>query len=257
MSSSLAPNLESAIAGNYSISIVAIFSEAWRQIKGIKKAFWGGFALLFLTLLGVYVSVQFLLAVLHVFEFYGLETLFRFIAGGFFEVLRLLLSVSLVFLALQRIRQQTLNSTLVFEFRKKWRALAFIGVVFYLLNFSFVSGSRLIFNKFYAAGLHTVFAIGTGIQLIVFVFLFTYLALLVTMTMVLILDKDSDLKDSFIIVFKSVNQHWFKNIALLLLASLLFLVVGILTLGVGLIWLLPFLSLISAIQYQHIFCKGQ
>jgi hypothetical protein len=257
MSSSLPTNLVKATTGQYSIPIRAIFAEAWQRIKGMKKAFWGGFALLFLTLLGVYVVFQFILAIFHVFHFADLSRVGQFIAGGFFEVLRLLLSISLVFLALQHLRNQTVNSTMVFEFRKNWQPLALLGTLFYLLNFLLVSGGRLILNHFYTNDLQTPFAIGTGIQFVVFVFLFTYIALIITMTMLLILDKKMALKESFNVAFKSVNQHGFKNIALLILASLLFFILGVVTLGIGLIWLLPFLSMISAIQYEQIFCEGR
>lgn len=256
MISSLPPNLVKATTGDYSIPIRAIFSEAWQRVKGIKKAFWGGFALLFLTLVGVYIIFQWVLAVFHLFRFYDLGMVMQFIAGGFFEVLRLLLSVSLVFLALQHLRNQAVNSTMVFEFRKSWKPLACIGVLFYLQNFLWVSGAKSVLNHFYVQGLKQLYAIGTAVLFIVFVFLFTYIALIITMSMLLILDKKISLKESFYIAFKSVNQHGFKNIALLFLASLLFLVFGVITLGVGLIWLLPFLSLLSAVQYQQIFCEG-
>ena len=257
MSQSLPPNLVKATTGQYSIPILDIFSEAWHRIKGMKKSFWGGFALLFLTLAGIYVLFQFFLAVCSVLQLYKVEAIGGIIAGGFFEVLRLLMSMSLVFLALQHLRRQTINSTMVFEFRKAWKPLTIIAVSFYVLNFLLVSGGKLLLNKFNTPGLENTFALGMGIQFIVFVFLFTYIAMLITMSMLLILDKKMSLKESFAVAFKSINQHVFKNMALMLLASLLFIGLGLVTLGIGLVWLLPFISLISAIQYQRIFCQDE
>lgn len=257
MSQSLPPSLVKATTGNYIISIRAIFSEAWHRIKGMKKSFWGGFSLLFLTLVGIYVLFQFFLAICSEFHFYQAEAIGQFIANGFFEVLRLLLSISLIFLALQHLRHQAINSTMVFEFRKAWKPLTIIAVAFYLLNFVLVFGSKMMLNKFYTQGLQNTFSFVTAIQFIVFVFLFSYIAMLITMSILLILDKKLALKESFCIAFKSINQHLFKNIALVLLASFVFLGLGLVTLGIGLIWLLPFISLISAIQYQRIFCQDE
>jgi hypothetical protein len=257
MSSSLPPNLVKATTGQYSIPIATIFSEAWHRVKGMKKSFWGGFALLFLVLVGIYVLFECFLIVCSMFQFYSAEVLGRFIAGGFFEVLRLLLSMSLVFLSLQHLRHQAINSTMVFEFRKAWKPLTIIAITFYLVNFLLVFSGKFILNTFNTQGLQNLYAIGIDIQFIVFVFLFIYIALLITMSMLLILDKKMPLKQSVYIAFKSINQHLFKNIVLLLLASLLFLGIGLITLGIGLIWLLPFMSLVSAIQYQRIFCQDE
>ncbi len=40
------------------------------------------------------------------------------------------------------------------------------------------------------------------------------------------------------------------------LTSLAFVVLTLVTFGIGLIWLLPMVSLITAIQYNQIFCEG-
>ncbi|MES2142549.1 MAG: hypothetical protein V4471_06705 [Pseudomonadota bacterium] len=236
---------------NYAMPIRAIFSEAWHRIKGMKKAFWGGFALLFLTLLGLFVIFQALLLVCDFLQLYHLSMACQFIAGGFVAVFRLLLSISLIFLALQHARNQPVNSTMVFEFRKNWKPLALIGVMLYFFNVLVLSGSDLISASLHLNG--KIWVIVSLLESIFLVFFLTYLMLLITMTMLLILDKKMALKAGFKRAFIAINQHWLKNIALLLLASLVFLVGGIITLGVGLIWLLPFISLISAIQYRQIF----
>ena len=256
MSESLSPDLVKASTGNYSLPIYAIFSKSWQSIKGIKKAFWGGFALIFLIIVGIYVLLGFLLAVCAVGHFYYVGVICQFFVGGIIEVLRLVLSIALIFLALHHFRKQTVNSAMVFKLRKNWKPLACIGILLYLLNIVLFSGTNLILYKFFAIGLNGIFASGLGLRFIVFAFLYAYITLLITMTMVLILDKKMQLKASFKIALKSINQHWFKNIALLLLAMLVFLVGGILTLGIGVIWLLPLLSLITAIQYEQIFCAA-
>ncbi|MDQ8039604.1 MAG: hypothetical protein REH83_04280 [Rickettsiella sp.] len=253
MSSFVTPDLEKVGIYRYSIPIRTLFSEAWCQIKGIKKAFWGGFALLVLTLLGIFVIFQSVMLVCAFFHFYMLGMLFQFIGGGFVEVFRLLLSISLVFLALQHARNQAINSTMVFEFRRVWKPLALIGIMLYLFHILLLAGDELISVSLF--NFKIAWMLVSGIGFFVLAFLCTYIMLLITMAMLLILDKNMKLKKSLKQAFVAVNQHWFKNIALLLLASVVLIIAGTLTLGIGLIWLLPFLALISAIQYQQIFCE--
>mgnify|MGYP003544812454 FL=1 len=58
---------------------------------------------------------------------------------------------------------------------------------------------------------------------------------------------------SFAICLKAINKRSFKNISLGLFTWFLAIFFTILTLGIGLIWLQPMLSLTHAIQYQRIF----
>lgn len=254
MSSS--PQLEKKAIIDYTVPIRAILSEAWHCVKGMKKAFWGGFALLFLTLLGLFVIFQALLLICAVFQLDHLSEVSQFFAGGFVTVFRLLLSISLIFLALQHVRGQPINSTMVFEFRKNWKPLTLIGVMLYLFNILIRIGSDLISAPVLYSNWKIIGAIGVLLGSIAFVFLLTYIMLLITMTMLLILDKKLMLKTSFNDAVTAIHRHWFKNIILLLFASLIFLIGSFITLGVGLIWLLPFITLISAIQYRQIFAES-
>jgi hypothetical protein len=254
--SQLPPDLAKASAGDYTIPITAIFAEAWQRIKGIKKAFWGGFALLFLILLGVYILLGFLLALCDLLHFYYLRSICQFFAGGIIEIWRLFISIALVFLALRHIREQAINASLVFEFRTAWKVFVFIGVLLYLFNLILLSGSNFILYKLDDAGFANVVAWGTGLRLTVFILLYSYITVLITMTVLLVLDKKISLKESFKIALQSINRHWFKNSALFFLATLLLLMGSVASLGIGVIWLLPWLSIIAAIQYQQIFCAG-
>jgi hypothetical protein len=256
MSEALSPDLVSATTGNYSIPVFAIFSTAWRHIKGIKKAFWQGLGLLFLVMVGLYIVLGFLLAVCDIFYFDRLRAICQFFMGGFIEVFRLLLSISLIFLALSHLRGQTINAQIVFEFRKNYQPLAYMGILAYLFDQMLLSGTHFILHKLTDSGLPGVLVIGEGVWVVLFILLYSYITLLITMAMLLILDKKMQFKDSLKIALISINQHWVKNIVLLILASLLFLLGGIVTLGIGLIWLLPLFFLITAIQYQQIFCAS-
>lgn len=247
MSQSLPPDLVKATTGQYSIPIKAILSEAWHRVKGIKKSFWGGFALLFVSLTGI----------CFLFFLFKAETTGKI----FFEVLRWFMDASLVFLALRHLQHQVIKATMVFEFRKAWKPLTLMAI-FYLIVFVviwlmllFLVAAGFTLSKFYGHASAIGFEFGLGILCIPFLFLFTYVFMLMKMNMLLILDKKIPAKKSFCIAFKSINRHLFKNMALVWLAGLLFLGLNLVTLGIGVIWLLPFMSLVSAIQYRQIFCQ--
>jgi hypothetical protein len=71
MSHSLPPNLVKASTGDYRIPIMSIFRQAWHGVKGMKKTFWGGFALLFLTLFIVCVLLR--IGTFLYFDYYSLS----------------------------------------------------------------------------------------------------------------------------------------------------------------------------------------
>lgn len=102
-------------------------------------------------------------------------------------------------------------------------------------------------------------ALGSIFLLLLFAvgfFIYFYLSVLVYMTVLLILDKKIAWKEGLSLVFQSVNQYPFKNLGLIILTGLVFGLLALMTLGIGLIWLLPMTSLVTAIQYNQIFCEG-
>ncbi len=271
MSHSLPPNLVKASTGDYHIPITSIFRQAWQCVKGIKKTFWGGFILLFLTLFIVCVLLSLVVALYVFLAIYphniisSLESaqlgadpfysLLNFILVGILEILRLLLTASLAYLALNQLRHQSIQVEMVFEFRKAWRPLVLIGLLLYLFDSLALSASN--FLLYYYPLTPSIFYLGFGLRFVLFVLLYTYITIGFFMAILLILDQKMSLKESLSMAFKSINQHWVKNIALILLTSFAFVVLTLLTLGIGLIWLLPMVSLVTAIQYSQIFCEGR
>ena len=270
MTYSLSANLVKACSGDYHIPIMSIFREAWHCVKGMKKAFWGGFALLFLTLFIVCVLLSLVVALYVFLAIYphniisSLESaqlgadpfynLLNFVLVGILEILRLLLTASLAYLALNQLRHKSIQVEMVFEFRKAWRPLALIGLLLYLFDSLVLSASN--FLLYYYQLTPSAFYLGFGLRFVLFVLLYTYITVGVFMAILLILDQKMPLKDSLNTAFKSINQHPVKNIGLILLTSLAFVVLTLVTFGIGLIWLLPMVSLITAIQYNQIFCEG-
>ena len=221
MSHSLPPNLVKASTGDYRIPIMSIFRQAWRGVKGMKKTFWGGFALLFLTLFIVCVLLSLVVALYVFLAIYphniisSLESaqlgadpfynLLNFILVGILEILRLLLTASLAYLALNQLRHQSIQVEMVFEFRKAWRPLVLIGLLLYLFDSVVLSASN--FLLYYYQLTPQIFYLGFGLRFVLFVLLYTYITIGVFMAILLILDQKMPLKESLSVAFKSINQH--------------------------------------------------
>lgn len=272
MSNSTAPNFIKATSGDYRIPIKAIFLEAWYRVKGMKSSFWGGFLYFILVMAAACLVLGLVLALYDVFvlplatvhdasAFYDLKLGIKFIVVAIVEILRFLLTVSLAFMALQHLRNQPIHASMVFSFRQAWRPLLIIALLLYLFNSVILSSTNLLLHSalfkqqiaYLGSGLGSIFLL--AIFLVCF-FLYFYLSILVYMTVLLILDQKIVWKESLSLAFQSVNQHFFKNVGLIIITSIVFGLLALMTLGIGLIWLLPMTSLVTAIQYNQIFCEG-
>lgn len=272
MSHSSAPNFIKATSGDYRIPIKAIFLEAWYRVKGMKTSFWLGFLYFILVMAAACLILGLVLALYDVFalplatadnaaSFYSLKLGIKFIVVAIVEILRFLFTASLAYMALQHLRHQPIHASMVFSFRHAWRPLLIIALLLYLFNSVILSSTNVLLHSalfkqqiaYLGSGLGKIFLL--AIFLVCF-FLYFYLSILVYMTVLLILDQKIPGKQSLGLAFQSINQHFFKNISLIVVTSIIFGLLALMTLGIGLIWLLPMTSLVTAIQYNQIFCEG-
>ncbi len=341
MSNILPSSVIKATKGDYEVPIRRLWLETWRQLLYIPKAFWQAFGLVMLVLLGTIIFMglllqQYDLGLLrvqnHQVQLLSLHTLqainkLKVLLSGFFlaiiEILRALLTVSLAFLGLHQIRNQTVKVTMVFAFLKNWRSLLFISVLFYFLSRIVHDGLFFLFKAIHLLSLQKlnqpIIVFAYNMLIFLSVLLNAYVMAVIFMAGLLIIDQKLTLKTSLGCAFTSVNRHALKNSALLFLASWAYIgagndlvnplfsirdgfglyfyylvllpglilaasfiiykiimfknkpsriknitliaikfILGVLILvsfflGGGLIWLLPVVSLLLAIQYQYIF----
>lgn len=265
-------NLNKAMSGDYRIPIKAIFLETWYRVRGLKASFWLGFLYFILVMAAACLLLGLVLALYDVFilplaDFHNAATLhnlklvLKFFIVGIVEVLRFLFTASLAYMALIHLRKQTPHANMVFSFRHALRPLLIIALLLYLFNSMILSGSNLFLQSallkqqiaFLGSALGSIFLL---LLFVVGFFIYFYLSVLVYMTVLLILDKKIAWKEGLSLVFQSVNQHPFKNVGLIIVTGLVFGLLALMTLGIGLIWLLPMTSLVTAIQYNQIFCEG-
>lgn len=272
MSNSIPPNFFKAASGDYRIPIKAIFLEAWYRVKGMKVSYWGGFLYFILVMALACLVLGLVLALYDVFvlplatahnaiALYDLKLGLKFIVVGIVEILRFLLTASLAFMALQHLRNEPIHASMVFSFRHAWRPLLIIALLLYLFNSFIISSTNILLHSvlFKQQMVYLGSIVGSIFLFVVFIigfFLYFYFSILVFMTVLLILDQKMTGKQSLRLAFQSINQHFLKNITLIIVTSIVFGLLTLMSLGIGLIWLLPMTSLVTAIQYNQIFCEG-
>ena len=272
MSNSIPPNFFKAASGDYRIPIKAIFLEAWYRVKGMKVSDWGGFLYFILVMALACLVLGLVLALYDVFvlplatahnaiALYDLKLGLKFIVVGIVEILRFLLTASLAFMALQHLRNEPIHASMVFSFRHAWRPLLIIALLLYLFNSFIISSTNILLHSvlFKQQMVYLGSIVGSIFLFVVFIigfFLYFYFSILVFMTVLLILDQKMTSKQSLRLAFQSINQHFLKNITLIIVTSIVFGLLTLMSLGIGLIWLLPMTSLVTAIQYNQIFCEG-
>lgn len=121
-----------------------------------------------------------------------------------------------------------------------------VGIMMLAINYS--RGEKIafqsIFNYYHLTGklalAGLLIYIMTVIGFILFILPGIYLSIAYIFTLPLIADKGMDVWDAMELSRKMVTKHWFKIFGLFFLLSI-FMALGVLTLGIGLIWAVPLL----------------
>lgn len=236
------------IPNNYSIPIFSIFLESWRRTKGLKKIYWNGFFLIFVAgIVPIYFFLSLSLLLDGMYPTFHLKDFLMDIPHSLFYLTS---GISLSHIALQHIRDKNVHYKMALDLDKIWKPLIFFGFIVCLLTF--MINLWLIYISTLSAN-RTAYGFQIIFECILFTLIAIYIFQLAIMTMLLILDKNLTPIESFSICFKAINKHFFNNISLGLFTWLSAIFFTVLTLGIGLIWLQPMLSLTYAIQYRRIF----
>jgi hypothetical protein len=272
------PDLRKGMQGQYTLNSRVIFEQAWVNLYGFKASFWKAFILGFLTLLLInctayvifYLLAVLIKAVIHnsdVLQWIFLIYLFVALLCLFFgEALYSLFIISLTHCSLQWLRNQSIKAKDVFAFRARWKPLIGLMLVFSLINItlSFVQlvsldSPGLFLHALSAHHSATWFSFFTWLIFYLFFVILFFLAslyciLLFSFAALLSFDKRTmDIKTSLRVAFKALNARLISHLRLFLLAILIFMLGTFLTLGIAVIWLVPWFSLVIALQYQTIF----
>lgn len=220
-------SLEKGLAGDYIVSIGEIISEAWQKTKGNKVKFWLAILLYAITLSvvnliignsAVYFVFSLGLAESGVFILFGLVLLLFFCINESLKAGILMLGIKIA-------RDERVLPTEVFSHFNK------------LLPIAIVNG--LVWTLIYAGYFLLIIP---GI----------YLKVAYMLAVPLVVDKNMGPWQAMETSRKAITKHWFSFFGLLLIGILLF-ILGALPLLIGLIWVLPLLSIAFGIVYRNVF----
>jgi uncharacterized membrane protein len=224
-------SIADGLAGNYQISIGAIFSEAWAKISGLKGTLWLAWVFSIVPIMLVSAAINFILgkfgilvkpagaSTTHLFSSYTLISQFLQL------FVTLPLAAGLLMLCIKLAVGVPVEATEVFKYFKKVLPLVGATLLVYVLII-----------------LGTCLLILPGI----------YLAIAYSLAIQLVVEKNLGIWEALETSRKSITHHWFSLFGLYIVLVLI-VIVSIIPLGIGLIWTLPFLYLVVGIVYRTIF----
>ena len=218
-------SVESAIAGDYTFNIGELLGEAWNTLKGLKTKIW----------VAIIVSLV-------------IGMILQFAVGAIIGLLALSGSVAVIF---------GVGFVLVLGLILIIIPINF-GIFMIAIKHSVNAPTSFseIFNYFGKAGrlllLYLVMTIMITIGMLLFVLPGIYLQIAYMMAIPLLMEKDMGVWEALETSRKAITKKWFTFFIYLFLCSLIFLVAA-LPLGIGLIWVIPWLTLAYAILYRNMF----
>lgn len=217
-----ARSLDDAIAGNFSFEIGAVLSEAWALTSGSKSVLLGAMAIslgVSMANQGVTVmagsSESALLSILAFVVSLGSMAVSYAISGG---------------ATLYAIKRAGGDESASFD-----DVLAGFGMIVPIV------------------GLMILYVILLMLGLLLFLLPGIYLAVGYMLAIGLKMERKTGIWESLETSRKAIHNCWFKMAGLMILMSLIVMVGAIVTLGIGLIWLLPFASLVIGVVYVKVF----
>ena len=219
--------LADGIAGNYDFQIMDVIKEAWQRQSGLKGAFWLGFLLMYLVMIGVSLIIGIVSATLVATGGQNAEP------SGAMIVAQIILQVvimaimypmyaGLFMMGVNRSVDLPVKGTMVF---------GYFGVLL---------------SIFFAMLLITAFSFLGSLLLVI---PGIYLSIAYSMAIPLIAEKKLGVWAAMEASRRAVTRHWFKYFFTYLLMGLLLMASAALLL-IGLIWTLPMMIAVVGILYR-------
>ncbi|MCW8126266.1 hypothetical protein [Microbulbifer halophilus] len=220
-------SLEKGIAGDYTLSIGDICSEAWRRTKGNKGTIW----LAVLLYLAAFLVVSFVAGLLTGYSAFNIEQqvnasltssllynlIVNIVAGP--------LMAGMIMIGVKIARDEETSPTEIFAYFDKLLPLVVASILMTILTM-----------------LGFVLLILPGI----------YLAVAYTLALPLIADRNLGPWQALETSRKAITKHWFGFFGFLIVCLLLY-IAGAIPLMIGLIWVIPLVSIAVGIAYRNIF----
>lgn len=220
-----ARSLDDAIEGNWDFDIVEVMSEAWQKISGAKGAMWVG-------ILVMYAAIFVL----------------QMVAGGIGAALGegSILGISIA-MAIQLVGQAIayVVTTGLYFFAIKWAAGDHSATATDVLAGFSVAGALI--------GVYFLMTVISMVGFLLLILPGIYLIVSYSLAAPLVIERGLGVWEALETSRKTVTNHWFKVFGLGLLSSLAVGLGMAVTLGIGLIWAMPFFFMVYGVLYNRIF----
>ncbi|SDK62042.1 hypothetical protein [Microbulbifer yueqingensis] len=229
-------SLEKGLAGDYSLPIGGILSEAWRRISGNKGSIWLGVLLYIFA----YVIVDFIAGMFTGINNWSAEGTSVSVTSSITDGPSLLhqliitavtapLTAGLMMIGIKIARDEVVSGSIVYSYFDKIVPLAICSI---LMGILIVIGFILL--------------VLPGI----------YLSIAYMLALPLIVDKGLGPWEALETSRKAITKHWFAFFGLGIVCILVYLA-GALALMIGLIWAIPTVMVAGGIAYRNIFGRAE
>jgi len=239
------PSISEALSRGYDFAIGEVLSEAWSKVSGSKGTIIGAVLLTF-VLMWIISFIAALISPLIGTASFGwslaTESVLQIIAAA----LTAPFIAGLFLIGIRRAADYPIRFNMIFDFINKAVPLLLSYLLMNLIIF--VPAALLV-------GLAAVLGLPIGVLFLaiaIAVIYATYLGTAYIFTLPLIAERDLSPWQALETSRKAVNQRWGKVFALLLLCYIL-MPLSILTLFIGLIWIVPLAIIALGIVYRTIF----
>jgi len=206
----------------YDFDMTAVTKEGFRRIEGVKQVF----VIAFLIYIVVTIFTQSILGSFFPSSLENPSIINQQIVGILSYPVLMPLIVGVMMMAVKHTRGESIEVKSMFEYYHMTGILSLAGLLVYIMTL-----------------LGFVLLIIPGI----------YLSVAYVFTLPLVADKGLGAWDAMELSRKAVNKQWFKIAGVMGMLSIIFLL-GILTLGIGLIWAIPlFFVTLYGLLYPSIF----
>lgn len=221
-------SVEKALAGNYTLEIGAVLSEAWAKTKGSKGTIWLAFLLILLIMIPASIVPPLVAAV---FDGSGaMSLLVTLVVQLAINLLMLPIMAGMWMIGIKRAVGVPVGASEIFAYFGKTGALFLCMLLMYLLV---LVGFLLLILP----GIYLLVAFG--------------------MAMPLIVEKNMGVWEALQTSRKAMTHQWFTFFGLGLVLMVIYLLGALFTLGIGLIWIIPLLFLVAGVVYRTVFGYSQ
>lgn len=218
-------SVEKALAGDYRLDIGSVLNEAWAKTKGSKGPIWLAFLLLLLVMIPFSIVPPMVAAV-----FGDMGFIISFVIQLAINLLMLPIMAGMWMIGIKRAAGVPVSATEIFGHFGKMVPLFLCMAMMYVL-----------------VVLGFILLVLPGI----------YLMVAFSLAMPLIVEKNMGPWEALQTSRKAMTHQWFTFFGLGLVLLLIYVLGAILTLGIGLIWIIPLLFVVMGIVYRTVFGYGQ